>query len=127
MTAIAIFALPFAAQAAGARVSGPAISPPIIFASTRAIGPDMRLRFLLLVGLFFALPAFAQLPADVLATLTDAAAALANDDPPAFLDQFDRAMPGFADLRANVEGLLGASQVTSTIEPVSNQGDDRQY
>lgn len=86
----------------------------------------MRLRFLLLVGLAFGLRAFAQVPADVLTTLTDAAAALANDDASTFLDQFDRNMPGFAALRVNVETLLGASQVVSTIEPISNQGDDRQ-
>ena len=86
----------------------------------------MRLRCLLLVGLAAALRAPAQVPADVLTTLTDAAAALANDDASSFLDQFDRNLPGFAALRTNVEGLLGASQVISTIEPLSNQGDDRQ-
>jgi hypothetical protein len=85
----------------------------------------MRLRLLFVVGLVAALPLFAQVPPDVLNTITDAAAALANDDAPAFLDQFDSNMPGFADLRTNIEGLLGASQVVSTIEPISNQGDDR--
>lgn len=92
----------------------------------RAIEPDMRLRFLLLLALAFATRMFAQTPPDVLTTITDAAAALANDDASAFLDHFDRNMSGFAALRANVEGLLGANEVVSTIEPISNQGDDRQ-
>jgi hypothetical protein len=72
-----------------------------------------------------ALPLSAQVPADVLTTVTDAAAALVNDDASAFLDQFDRNMPGFTNLRDNVQGLLGASEVVSTIEPISNQGDGR--
>jgi len=77
------------------------------------------------VGLVAALCLSAQVPAGVLSTVTDAAAALANDDPSAFLDQFDSNMPGFAALRGDVEGLLGANEVISTIEPVSSQGDDR--
>jgi hypothetical protein len=86
----------------------------------------MQLPIILLAGVALSLPTFAQVPPDVLATLTDAAAALANDDASAFLDHFDRNMPGFANLRANVEGLLGASEVVSTVEPVSSQGDARQ-
>lgn len=85
----------------------------------------MRLPLLFVVGLVAALRMSAQVPPDVLTTVTDAAAALANDNASEFLDQFDRNMPGFADLRNNVEGLLGASQVISTIEPISNQGDGR--
>ena len=34
-------------------------------------------------------------------------------------------MPGYTQLRDNVQGLLGASEVVSTIEPISNQGDGR--
>ena len=82
-------------------------------------------RLLLLAVLFAPLFAFAEVPADVLTVVTDAAAALASDDVSGFLDQFDRNMPGYSVLRANAEGLLNASQVISTIDPISNEGDDR--
>jgi hypothetical protein len=85
----------------------------------------MRLLFLFALGLVATLRLSAQVPAAVMTTITDAAAALVNDDAAAFLDQFDRNMPGFTNLRDNVQGLLGASEVVSTIEPISNQGDGR--
>ena len=65
----------------------------------------------------------ADLPTEALRTITDAASALASEDSAAFLDQFDRDMPGYAALRANVEALAGASQPISTIESVTNDGD----
>jgi hypothetical protein len=69
--------------------------------------------------------ASAEVPADVLQTITEAAGALASDDLTGFLDQLDRNMPNYAALRTNVEGLLGASQVVSSIEPISNEGDSQ--
>jgi hypothetical protein len=85
----------------------------------------MRVRLLLLAGFIAPLLVFAEAPADVLRLITDAAEALANDDASGFLDQFDRNMPGYAELRANVEGLLNANETISTVETVSDQGDDR--
>jgi hypothetical protein len=79
----------------------------------------------MLVTLIAQLVVFAEAPADVLRLITDAAEALANGDASGFLDQFDRDMPGYAELRANVEGLLNASEAISTIETISDQGDDR--
>jgi len=84
----------------------------------------MRFRLILLVALVVPLVVFAEVPADVLRLFTDAAEALANDDASGFLDQFDRNMPGYATLRANVEGLLNASEAISTVETISDQGDD---
>jgi hypothetical protein len=68
--------------------------------------------------------ASAEVPADVLQSIAAAAAALESDDVISFLEQFDRTMPNYAALRTNVEGLLGASQVVSAIEPISNEGDN---
>ena len=48
-----------------------------------------------------------------------------NDDAAAFLDNFDRDMPGYASLRTNIEGMLAAYEVGSTIEVVSDEGDDQ--
>ena len=54
-----------------------------------------------------------------------AAEALTNDDSAAFLDNFDRNMPEYAALRTNIEGLLAAYEVGSTIELVTDEGDDK--
>ncbi len=68
--------------------------------------------------------AFADSSADVLNVFSAAAEALTNDDSAAFLDHFDRNMPDYAVLRNNIEGLLAAYDVGSTIEVVSDEGDD---
>jgi hypothetical protein len=85
----------------------------------------MRLRLLALAGLTVSLHAFAETPAGVLSLFADAAQALANDDATGFLDQFDRGMPEYAELRTNVEALLNGSETISTVEVVSDQGDGR--
>ena len=64
-----------------------------------------------------------DVPEDALKAVADATAALVNDDAQGFLDQFDRNMPNYATLRTEVEGLLGASDVGSTIDVISNEGD----
>jgi len=83
----------------------------------------MRVLPALIVLLIAPLAHAAELPAEALRTITDAASALASEDSAAFLDQFDRDMPGYAALRANVEALAGASQPISTIESVTSDGD----
>jgi hypothetical protein len=62
--------------------------------------------------------------ADVLNVFSAAAEALTNDDSSAFLDNFDRDMPQYAALRSNIEGLLAGHEVGSTIEVVTDEGDD---
>jgi hypothetical protein len=42
----------------------------------------------------------------------------------AFLDKFDSAMPGFAELRENVEDLVSRSMVGSALEFVTDDGDE---
>ncbi len=74
--------------------------------------------------LLFSIVAFADSTADVLNVFSAAAEALTNDDSAAFLDHFDRNMPDYAALRTNIEGLLAAYEVGSTIEVVTDEGDD---
>jgi hypothetical protein len=74
--------------------------------------------------LLFSMVALADSAADVLNVFSAAAEALTNDDSSAFLDNFDRNMPDYAALRTNIEGLLAAYEVGSTIEVVSDEGDD---
>ena len=80
----------------------------------------MRTALLLLISMV----AFADSSADVLNVFSAAAEALINDDSAAFLDHFDRNMPDYAVLRNNIEGLLAAYEVGSTIEVVSDEGTD---
>jgi hypothetical protein len=80
----------------------------------------MRTALLLLISTV----ALADSSADVLNVFSAAAEALTNDDSAAFLDHFDRSMPDYAALRTNIEGLLAAYEVGSTIEVVTDEGDD---
>jgi len=41
-----------------------------------------------------------------------------------FMDEFDPDMPGYEDLKANVAALVNQAEVTSSIEPVRESGDD---
>ncbi len=66
-------------------------------------------------------------PAAVMRVFTYAAEALANGDSAAFLEQFDKDTPNYAALRDNIEGLLGAHQVGSTVEVVMDEGDERKH
>jgi hypothetical protein len=75
--------------------------------------------------LLFSMVALADSSADVLNVFSAAAEALTNDDSNAFLDNFDRNMPDYAALRTNIEGLLAAYEVGSTIEVVTDEGDDQ--
>ncbi len=80
----------------------------------------MRIALLLIISMVAA----AEPAADVLMVFRGAAEALINDDAPAFLDNFDRNMPEYATLRTNIEGMLAAYEIGSTIEVVSDEGDD---
>jgi hypothetical protein len=80
----------------------------------------MRTALLLLISTI----ALADSSADVLNVFSSAAEALTNDDSSAFLDTFDRNMPEYAALRTNIEGLLAGYEVGSTIEVVTDEGDD---
>lgn len=77
----------------------------------------------LLVGsLLAAAPvAFAQSPpAAVMEVLRSVAEALANRDADAFLDQFDKQMPQYELLRAEVQELFGVAQeIGSTIDVIA--------
>ncbi len=66
-----------------------------------------------------------QTPRDVVDLFQAVAADLAQNNPSEFLDHFDRNMPGFATLRDEIESLLGAAEVGSAIEIVTDEGDDQ--
>jgi hypothetical protein len=54
--------------------------------------------------------------------LTQAATALGERNPGAFLAAFDPAMPGYEKLRADVTALLRSAEVQSSVELESDEG-----
>jgi len=79
------------------------------------------------LALFFmvAVLGLAEPPADVLQFFASTAGALADNNSQVFLAAFDRDMPGYAKLHDEIDGLLAAYAVGSTIEVVNDAGDDR--
>jgi len=61
---------------------------------------------------------------DALDAIANAASALTDDDDTGFMSAFDKSMPGYETLRGYIGALIVAADVTSSIEPVKNQGDD---
>ena len=55
--------------------------------------------------------------------LTRLASALSENDAGEFLRSFDRGMPGYATLSANVNGLVNQTDVQSSMEVVTDEGD----
>ena len=54
------------------------------------------------------------------------AEALANRDADTFLDQFDRKMPGYETLRAEIRELLAVTQeIGTTVDVISDEGDEQ--
>jgi murein L,D-transpeptidase YcbB/YkuD len=56
---------------------------------------------------------------------TQLAAALSEGNADTFLRAFDRTMPGYEGLRTEIAALLAQSQVKSSIELLSEEGDDQ--
>ncbi len=85
----------------------------------RAIGPKAAAALLLALPLLFA-----DAQADVTDVVASMAAALTAVNVPAFMDAIDRDMPGYDTLRDQVTALVNQAEVTSSIEPIRNEGDD---
>jgi len=64
---------------------------------------------------------------DVIDLLGSMAAALTEVNVPAFMDGFDKDMPGYGDLKNQITALVNQADVTSSIVPVQEAGDDAQY
>jgi DNA-binding transcriptional MocR family regulator len=65
-------------------------------------------------------------PAPQMEVFRDIAEALANRDADAFLDQFDRKMPGYEKLRDEIRELLAVTQeIGTTVDVISDEGDEQ--
>jgi hypothetical protein len=87
-----------------------------------AIGPELTRRALLLAAL--AVPLRADSADQVWDLISSMASALGNGHAAEFLTVIDPAMPGYQELRSNVTALLAQTEVQSSIDLVSNEGDD---
>ncbi len=83
----------------------------------------MTRRALLLLPLAIALRADSA--RDAWDLLSAAASALSAGNAEAFLGCFDSRMPGFEELRAGVTALLREAEPRSSVELLTNEGDDR--
>jgi hypothetical protein len=63
---------------------------------------------------------------DIVQVVASMAAALTAVNVPEFMDAFDKNMPEYEALRAEVAGLVNQGDVTSSIEPIEDKGDDTQ-
>jgi len=61
---------------------------------------------------------------DVIDLFTSMAAALSEVNVPQFMDAFDKDMPDYGQIKTGVAALLNQADVTSSVEPLSDEGDD---
>lgn len=88
-----------------------------------ATGPEFTRRALLFAALAASLRADSA--DQVWDLLSSMASGLSAGHAGEFLGAFDPAMPGYEELRTNVTALLAQTDVQSSIELVSDEGDDR--
>ena len=61
---------------------------------------------------------------DVINLVGSLAAALTEVNVSEFMDAFDKDMPGYDDLKNQVTALVNQAEVTSSVEPIQEGGDD---
>ena len=62
--------------------------------------------------------------ADVLDLFLSMAAALTDVNVPGFMSAFDREMPGYDKLKTEIDGLTLQNEISSSVEPIKDDGDD---
>ena len=78
-----------------------------------------------LLAAFATLPLCADEAQDVWSLLSGLATALSEGDTVAFMNAFDRSMPGYQELQNNILALFAQYQVSSSIDLASDKGDDQ--
>lgn len=78
-----------------------------------------------LLAAFAALPLCADDAQQVWNLISGLATALSQGDAVGFMSAFDRSMPGYQDLQTNILALFAQYQVSSSIDLVSDKGDDQ--
>ena len=84
----------------------------------RAIVPSALLTFVAVACLL------ADTHSDIIDVFTAMAAALSDENVPEFMNAFDKDMPGYGKLRTDVTVLTYQAYVSSSVEPLKEEGDD---
>jgi hypothetical protein len=69
-------------------------------------------------------PAYSDAHADVVDLVASMAAALSAVNVPEFMNAFDKNMTDYEALKGSVTALVNQAEVTSSIEPIQDEGDD---
>jgi hypothetical protein len=67
---------------------------------------------------------FADTHADIIDVFAAMAAALSDTNVPEFMGAFDKDMPGYGKLKTDVTALMTQADISSSIEPIKDEGDD---
>ena len=125
------FVSPLLAAADSRRVALGFAAPPVSAADSHRAGlafaaPPPRAADSGRAGFTFATPpvSAADNRRAVFDLFTGMASALSEGNPIAFMQPFDRSMPGVQELRAYVTALIAQAEVLSSIEILSDEGDD---
>ena len=86
--------------------------------------PATARNVLLLACCFAFAPLRGDSSAEVINLVGSMTAALTEVDVPAFMEAFDKDMPGYDDLKNQVTALVNQAEVTSSVEPIQEGGDD---
>jgi len=78
----------------------------------------------LLACCFACAPLRGDSSSDVIDLVGSMTAALTEVDVPAFMEAFDKNMPGYDDLKNQVTALVNQAEITSSVEPIQEGGDD---
>src|SRR5579864_373526 len=84
----------------------------------RAIAPSCGIGILVCVALI------ADTHDDVVDPFASMAAALSEINVPQFMDAFDKDMPDYGKLKNNITGLVNQAEISSSVEPLKDDGDD---
>ena len=76
------------------------------------------------LSLLFAIGCAAQITSRFNDTIAGMAAALAESNAPGFLEPIDKRMPGYDELKSNVEALVNQAEVHSGVNQITEDGDD---
>ena len=68
---------------------------------------------------------YADAQSEVTDLFASMAAALIEVNVPKFMDAFDKNMPDYEQLKNQIEALTNQAEVSSSIEPIKNEGDDK--
>jgi hypothetical protein len=62
---------------------------------------------------------------EVTALIASLTAALTEMNVPEFMAAFDKSMPDYERLKADIDALVNQAEISSSIEPIKNEGDER--